>query len=89
MAEPGAYDVDPLEGSAPRPSTFAERRTIATVGALVIVIGVGILVRVLGSGATPTSARDELTAARAARRHAAAPARPGPRFAARSRLTGQ
>jgi hypothetical protein len=77
MSEPAAHDLDPLEGNAARPSTFAERRTIATVGALVIVVGVGILVRVLGSGATPTSARDELTAARAAKSHPAAPPRPG------------
>jgi hypothetical protein len=80
MAERGAHDVDPvdpLEASAPRPSTFAERRVIATVGALAIVVGVGILVRVLGSGATPTSARDELTAARPGKNHPAAPARPG------------
>ena len=69
-------DDDPLEDPAARPSTFAERRTIATVGALVIVVGVGILVRVLGFGATPTSARDELAAARAAKSRPAAPARP-------------
>ena len=69
-------ESDPLE-SAPRPSTFAERRTIATVGVVVIVLGVGILVRVLGSGATPTSVRDELTAARTAKGRPTAPARPG------------
>jgi hypothetical protein len=56
--------VDPLEGSAPRPSTFAERRAIAAVGALAILVAVGVLVRALGSGATPVSAADELAVAR-------------------------
>jgi hypothetical protein len=75
MAGPGAQDVDPLEGGEPRPTTFAERRAIATVGALVILAAVGILLRALGVGARPTSPRDELNAARPAKNVPAA--RPG------------
>ncbi len=56
--------IDPLEGGPPRASTFAERRTVAALGALAIVAAVGVLVRVLGSGATPVSAAEELAAAR-------------------------
>jgi hypothetical protein len=59
-----APDTDPLEGIEPRATTFAERRTIAALGALGILIAVGVLVRVLGSGATPVSAADELAATR-------------------------
>jgi hypothetical protein len=78
MNADGQREIDPLEGSEPRPPTFAERRTIAVLGGLAIVIAVGVLVRVLGSGATPTSAAEELGAARPAQTHpAAAPARAG------------
>jgi hypothetical protein len=78
MKAEGHQEIDPLERSAPRPPTFAEQRTIAVLGALAIVIAAGVLVRVLGSGATPTSAADELGAARPVQTHpAAAPARAG------------
>jgi hypothetical protein len=53
---------DPLEDIQPRPSTFAERRTIAVVGGLAIVVAVAVLVRALGTGAVPVSAADELAA---------------------------
>jgi hypothetical protein len=56
--------VDPLDGSQPRASTFAERQTVAVLGALAIVAAVAVLVLVLGRGATPVSAADELAAAR-------------------------
>jgi hypothetical protein len=75
MSTGGREHIDPLEGGEPRPTTFAERRAIAAVGALVIVAAVGILLRALGVGATPTSVRDELNAARPAKSHPAA--RPG------------
>src|SRR5579863_5505505 len=78
MLEPTAQDCDPLEGGEPRPATFAERRAIATVGALAIVVAVGILVLALGRGATPVSAVDELTAAHPAKSHPGTkPAHPG------------
>ncbi|HLK93099.1 MAG TPA: serine/threonine-protein kinase [Polyangia bacterium] len=71
-AEPD-LDAEP----APRPITFAERRTILTVGALAIVVAFGTLLKVLGSGAQPTSAAAELAAA--ARPHPSrAPALAGP-----------
>jgi hypothetical protein len=54
--------VDPLEDIEPRPSTFAERRAIAVVGGLAIVVAVGVLVLALGTGAVPVSAADELSA---------------------------
>ena len=56
---PDELDAEP----APPPMTFAERRTVAAVGGLAIVVGFGILVRVLGSGAVPVSVADELAAA--------------------------
>jgi hypothetical protein len=77
MPQPRAPEVDPLEGGEPRPPTLTQRRLIAAIGGLAIVTALGILVRVLGPGATPTSASEELTAARPTRNHPAAPARPG------------
>jgi hypothetical protein len=74
MPEQGPSDIDPLEDNEPRPSTFAERRTIAVLGALAILVAVGLLVRALGGGATPVSAADELRAAPPAKTHAAPPA---------------
>jgi hypothetical protein len=62
--------VDPLEDIQPRPSTFAERRIIAVVGGLAIVVAVGVLVVALGTGAVPASAAAELSAT--AHRHPAA-----------------
>jgi len=53
---------DPLETIAPRPSTFAERRAIAFVGGLMILVAAGVLVLALGKGAVPVSAADELSA---------------------------
>jgi hypothetical protein len=73
LADAPDLDAEP----EPRPTTFAERRTIAAVGALAILIACGTLVRVLGSGATPTSAAGEL-AASAHARPAHPAARPGP-----------
>jgi hypothetical protein len=78
MPEPSARDIDPLEGSEPPPTTFAQRRRIAAVGALAILAAVGTLVCALGRGATPVSAVDELGAARSGKaRSAASPARTG------------
>jgi hypothetical protein len=54
--------ADPLEDIQPRPTTFAERRTIAAVGGLAIIVAVAVLVRALGTGAVPVSAADELSA---------------------------
>ena len=62
MAEQQSDAFDPLETHQPRPSTFAERRTIAIVGGLAILTAVGLLVRALGTGAVPVSAADELSA---------------------------
>lgn len=53
---------DPLETIVPRPSTFAERRTIAVVGGLTVLVAAGVLVLALGKGAVPVSAADELSA---------------------------
>jgi serine/threonine protein kinase len=55
---PDDLDAEP----APPPTTFAERRTIAVVGGLAIAVAVGVLVRVLGLGATPTSVAEEFAA---------------------------
>jgi hypothetical protein len=74
MKVDGRAESDPFEDNEPRPSTFAERRTIAVLGALAIVVAVGVLVRALGGGATPVSAADELRAVRPAKTHAAPPA---------------
>ena len=62
MADNQGGRVDPLEDIQPRPSTFAERRTIAIVGGLAIVVAFGVLVLALGTGAVPVSAADELSA---------------------------
>ncbi len=62
MPDKQSDGVDPLEDIQPRPSTFAERRIIAVVGGLAIVVAVGVLVFALGSGAVPVSAADELSA---------------------------
>ncbi len=62
MADNQGDAFDPLETIQPRPSTFAERRTIAIVGGLAILVAVGVLVRALGTGAVPVSAADELSA---------------------------
>ena len=62
MADNQSDGVDPLEDIQPRPSTFAERRLIAAVGGLAIVVAFGILVLALGTGAVPVSAADELAA---------------------------
>ena len=53
---------DPLETIEARPPTFTERRTIAILGGLAIVIAAGVLVLALGTGAVPVSAADELSA---------------------------
>jgi hypothetical protein len=62
MADNQSGQPDLLEDIQPRPSTFAERRTIAVVGGLAIVVAVAVLVRALGTGAVPVSAADELSA---------------------------
>ena len=62
MANPQGDGFDPLETIEPRPSTFAERRTIAVVGGLMIMVAAGVLVLALGKGAVPVSAADELSA---------------------------
>jgi hypothetical protein len=62
MAEDQGDRFDPLETIARRPSTFAERRAIAVVGGLMIVVAAGVLVLALGKGAVPISAADELSA---------------------------
>lgn len=62
MADNQGDGFDPLETIQPRPSTFAERRTIAIVGGLAILVAVGVLVLALGTGAVPVSAADELSA---------------------------
>jgi hypothetical protein len=62
MANPQGDGFDPLETVQPRPSTFAERRTIAVVGGLMIMVAAGVLVLALGKGAVPISAADELSA---------------------------
>ncbi|HSY40472.1 MAG TPA: hypothetical protein VLA79_13120 [Polyangia bacterium] len=69
MADNQGQGVDPLEDIQPRPSTFAERRTIAIVGGLAILVAFGVLVLALGTGAVPVSAADELAAT--AHRHPA------------------
>ena len=75
MPEPRAQEIDPLEGGPPRQPTVIQRRVIAAMGALAIVLAAGILVLALGRGASPVSAADELGAARPAKRSpAAAPA---------------
>jgi hypothetical protein len=61
MADNQGDAFDPLEDIQPRPSTFGERRTIAIVGGLAIVVAFGILVLALGTGAVPVSAADELS----------------------------
>lgn len=63
MADQQGDEFDPLETIQPRPSTFAERRTIAVVGGLAILVAVGVLVLALGQGAVPVSAADELSVA--------------------------
>jgi hypothetical protein len=63
MADNQSDGADPLEDIQPRPSTFAERRTIAAVGGLAIVVAVAVLVRALGTGSVPVSAAEELAAA--------------------------
>lgn len=62
MANDQGDGFDPLETIQPRPTTFAERRTIAVVGGLMIVVAAGVLVLALGQGAVPISAADELSA---------------------------
>jgi hypothetical protein len=62
MADNQSEGADPLEDIQPRPSTFAERRTIAIVGGLAILVAFGVLVLALGTGAVPVSAADELSA---------------------------
>ena len=62
MADNQGQGVDPLEDIQPRPSTFAERRTIAIVGGLAILVAFGVLVLALGTGAVPVSAAEELSA---------------------------
>jgi len=62
MADNQRDGFDPLETIEPRPSTFAERRTIAIVGGLAILVAFGVLVLALGTGAVPVSAADELAA---------------------------
>jgi hypothetical protein len=62
MADDQGDGFDPLETIQPRPSTFAERRTVTIVGGLMIMVAAGVLVLALGKGAVPTSAADELSA---------------------------
>ena len=62
MANDQGDAFDPLETIQPRPSTFAERRAIAVVGGLMIIVAAGVLVLALGKGAVPVSAADELSA---------------------------
>jgi hypothetical protein len=62
MADNQRDGLDPLETIEPRPSTFAERCTIAVLGGLAILVAVGVLVLALGTGAVPVSAADELSA---------------------------
>ena len=62
MQDQQGEEFDPLETIQPRPSTFAERRTIAIVGGLAILVAFGVLVLALGTGAVPVSAADELAA---------------------------
>ena len=62
MADNQGDAFDPLEDIQPRPSTFGERRTIAIVGGLAILVAFGVLVVALGTGAVPVSAADELSA---------------------------
>jgi hypothetical protein len=62
MADNQRDGLDPLETIEPRPSTFAERRTVAVLGGLAILVAVGVLVLALGTGAVPVSAADELSA---------------------------
>ena len=62
MADNQSDPADPLEDIQPRPSTFAERRILAIVGGLTILVAVGVLVLALGTGAVPVSAADELSA---------------------------
>ena len=69
MANDQGNGFDPLETIQPRPTTFAERRTIAIVGGLMITVAAGVLVLALGRGSVPTSAADELSAT-AHHRHA-------------------
>ena len=69
MANDQGDGFDPLETIQPRPTTFAERRTIALVGGLMITVAAGVLVLALGRGSVPTSAADELSAT--AHRHPA------------------
>jgi hypothetical protein len=61
MADNQSQGVDPLEDIQPRPSTFAERRIIAIVGGLAILVAFGVLVLALGTGRVPVSAADELS----------------------------
>jgi hypothetical protein len=61
MANSQGEGFDPLETIEPRPSTFAERRTIAVVGGLMIVVAAGVLILALGKGSVPISAADELS----------------------------
>ena len=62
MANNQSDGFDPLETIEPRPSIFADQRTIAILGGLAIVIAAGVLVLALGTGAVPVSAADELSA---------------------------
>jgi hypothetical protein len=62
MANDQGDGFDPLEAIQPRRSTFVERRTIAVVGGLMIMVAAGVLVLALGKGAVPISAADELSA---------------------------
>ena len=43
MANDQGDGFDPLETIQPRPTTFAERRTIAIVGGLMITVAAGVL----------------------------------------------
>lgn len=61
MADHQREGFDPLETIEPRPSTFAERRIIAILGGLAILVALGVLVLALGTGAVPVSAADELS----------------------------
>ncbi|HEY4394198.1 MAG TPA: serine/threonine-protein kinase [Polyangia bacterium] len=61
-------EAAPAEPPKPlRPLTLAERRTIAIAGAAVVLTAFGVLLRVLGAGASPESVASEMGAANQAR----------------------